>query len=100
MGQDPRAFFFVGRPDVNLAHGRADLVYDEWLYPVFESVGLAERRSVWLRRALVSSSVRYVVMPSQGTRIEGLDQTLPELGFFPSRVVGPFFLWEQSAFRR
>ena len=33
-------------------YGRADLVFDHWLYPVFESVHGAEPRSCWLRSAL------------------------------------------------
>ena len=35
-------FFFAGRPGYNRVYGRIDLVYDEWLYPVFESIHLAE----------------------------------------------------------
>ena len=66
QGGDPREIFFVSRPDANLALGRPDLVYDDWLYPVFETLGLAERRSAWLGRALESGSVRYVAQRSAG----------------------------------
>ena len=40
--------FFVDLPGANRLHGRIDLVYDPWLYPVFESIDLAEPRSIWL----------------------------------------------------
>ena len=46
--QIPTTIFFVDRPGFNRVHGRADLVYDPWLYPVFESIKLAEPRSAWL----------------------------------------------------
>ena len=38
----PNTVFFVDRPGFNRVHGRADLVFDPWLYPVFESIGQAE----------------------------------------------------------
>ena len=50
--------FFVDRPGDNRVHGRLDLVYDPWLYPVFESIGLAEPRSAWLARALETGPVQ------------------------------------------
>lgn len=95
VGRDPRGVFFVGRPGLNRVHGRAELVYDDWLYPVFESVKLAERRSGWLGRALGSGSVRYVVAGSESPRVEGLDRDLAGLGFVPSFRVGPFYAWER-----
>jgi len=86
-------FFFVDRPGDNRVHGRRDLVYDNWLYPVFESIGLAEPRSIWLRHALEAGPVRVVVMPSAGDRIEGIDQSLAELGYVQRGGFAPFHVW-------
>ncbi len=70
-------FFFVGRPGQNRLDGRLDLVYDDWLYPVFESLRLAEPRSAWLAHALGSGgSVRYVVTASDSPQIDGLGDSL------------------------
>ena len=54
----PSAFFFLERPGINRVNGRLELVYDDWLYPVFESLHLAEPRSGWL--GLRSDPARYV----------------------------------------
>ncbi len=44
--------YFAADPGRNRQYGRTDLVFDHWLYPVFESVHGAEPRSSWLRSAL------------------------------------------------
>jgi hypothetical protein len=85
--------FFVDRPGDNRVHGRLDLVYDNWLYPVFESMGLAEPRSIWLRQALEAGPVRVVLMTSADDRIEGLDQSLTELGYVHRGGFAPFHVW-------
>ena len=85
--------FFVDLPGLNRVHGREDLVYDPWLYPVFESIGLAEPRSVWLARALSSGPVHVVAAASSRPQIDGLKRTLPELGYRGGQKVGPFFIW-------
>jgi hypothetical protein len=95
MGRPRSDFFFVGRPGDNRACGRLDLVYDDWLYPVFESIHLAEPRSIWLRRALTAGPVRVVVTTSDSPRIDGIGLTLPELGYAARFRVGPFFIWER-----
>ena len=41
--QNPMPIFFADRPGLNRVHGRADLVYDPWLYPVFESTAWPSR---------------------------------------------------------
>ena len=87
--------FFVDRPGLNRVHGRRDLVYDPWLYPVFESIHLAEPRSVWLEPALASGPVRVVVATRPEPRIDGLTHTLPELGFTSSGRFGPWFVWQR-----
>ena len=89
-------FFFVDRPGENRLHGRLDLVYDDWLYPVFESVKLAEPRAVWLHNRLTDGSVRFVVNTSDNPQIPGISGTLPELGFVRRIQVGPFFAWERD----
>jgi hypothetical protein len=86
-------FFFVDRPGDNRLYGRLDLVYDNWLYPVFESIGLAEPRSVWLRHALESGPVQVVLMTSAGDRIDGIDQSLAELGYVHRGWLAPFHIW-------
>jgi hypothetical protein len=85
--------FFVDRPGDNRMNGRFDLVYDPWLYPVFESMGLAEPRSLWLERALTDGSVRVIAAASIEPRIEGLRRTLPELGYRTAGRVGPYRVW-------
>ncbi len=93
-------FFFVGRPGDNRVRGRLDLVYDDWLYPVFESMQLAEPRSIWLRRALTTGAVRFVVNTSQSPDIEGVGLALPQLGYSRRLSAGPFFVWERTRPRR
>jgi hypothetical protein len=93
-------FFFVGRPGQNRLNGRLDLVYDDWLYPVFESLRLAEPRSVWLVRALgPSGSIRYVVNTSESPEIEGLGVSLPQLGYSRRHQLLPFYTWERRSAR-
>ena len=64
--------FFVDLPGANRVQGRLDLVYDPWLYPVFESIGLAEPRSIWLEEALATGPVRVVATASSRPTIDGL----------------------------
>jgi hypothetical protein len=92
-GQPPSAFFFVDRPGLNRVHGRLDLVYDDWLYPVFESLKLAEPRSRWLRPILTVGPVRVIVLDSEVPRVDGIAETLPELGYLSAVRVGPFMVW-------
>jgi hypothetical protein len=88
--------FFADRPGENRVHGRLDLVYDPWLYPVFESIGQAEPRSVWLARALSAGPVRFVVTISPRTALDGLPQSLPDLGYRMPDRSGPFFVWTRA----
>jgi hypothetical protein len=98
--QRPSAeIFFVDLPGANRVHGRIDLVYDPWLYPVFESIGLAEPRSNWLDRALSAGPVRVVATTSRRSEIDGLKRTLPELGYSLSKRVGPYFVWARQTDR-
>lgn len=89
-----KRFFFAGRPGYNRVHGRLDLVYDDWLYPVFESIHQAEPRSSWLLHALRSESVGFVVTTSNSPAIDGLGETLPRLGYASDFKVGPFYVWK------
>jgi hypothetical protein len=95
LGGSPTAFFFAGRPGWNRVHGRLDLVYDDWLYPAFESIHLAEPRSNWLRAALTRGAVHAVVTTSDSPRIDGLGQTLKDLGYVARFQLGPYFVWER-----
>ncbi len=87
--------FFVGSPGRNRLYGNVDLVYDDWLYPVFESMRLAEPRSAWLERALTDGSIRVVVNNSDGSRIDGLRRSLPALGYMPRFEIDPLYTWER-----
>ena len=87
--------FFVDLPGVNRLRGRLDLVYDPWLYPVFESIGLAEPRSIWLAQALSTGPVRVVVSTVARPRIEGLGRPLTELGYEDPIRVGDYFIWHR-----
>ncbi len=91
--QPSSAFFFVDRPGLNRVHGRLDLVYDDWLYPVFESLRLAEPRARWLRPMLTDGPVRVVVLDSDAPRLDGIAETLPELGYLSAVRVGHFMVW-------
>ncbi|HEX3448024.1 MAG TPA: hypothetical protein VHS97_07200, partial [Isosphaeraceae bacterium] len=73
------------------------MVYDPWLYPVFESIGLAEPRSIWLEQAHSTGPVRVVVSTTSRPRIEGLERTLHELGYEDAIRVGDYFIWKKQA---
>ena len=94
LGNDRRDFFFVDNPGANRVHGRVDLVYDPWLYPVFEVSGGAERRSTWLGPILGSGSVRYVISRTDSPRIDGVSQTLPKLGYRATSRINELNVWE------
>jgi hypothetical protein len=93
VGRPPSAYFFPDRPGLNRVQGRLDLVYDDWLYPVFESLDLAEPRSRWLRRALTSGPVRVVASMSESPRVDGVSEPLPALGYDSAVRIGPFVVW-------
>jgi hypothetical protein len=94
--ESPRSqVYFVARPGLNRLYGQTDLVHDDWLYPVFESVRLAEPRSSWLESALGRGSVRVVVNMSDDSRIDGLDKPLPDLGYVRRFQVGSYYVWER-----
>ena len=88
-------YFFVDRPGQNRLSGRPDLVYDEWLYPVFESLHLVEPRYLWLERALTSPTVSVIVNTSASTKIDGLRTSLPRLGYVYDTHIGSFFVWKR-----
>src|SRR5262245_46903433 len=95
VGRPRSAFFFTDRPGFNRLGGRPDLVYDDWLYPVFERRGLAEPRSRWLGAALASGPVQVVVKTSPTSRIEGVEPNLMALGYLPDVRAGPFYVWRR-----
>jgi hypothetical protein len=91
-------FFFVSRPGDNRVYGQRALVYDDWLYPVFESIHFAEPQSVWLTRALTADSINYVVTTSDSNGIDGLGRSFHDLGYVRGIKVGKFFVWERTGF--
>ena len=92
--------FFVDMPGANRLHGRLDLVYDPWLYPVFESIGLAEPRSIWLAQALSTGPVHVVVSTSDRPSIDGLGSTLSVLGYEEPIRVADYFVWKRRVGER
>jgi hypothetical protein len=96
LARPTHQFFFVDRPGENRLCGHVDLVYDEWLYPAFESIHQAEPRSVWLERALTSDAVSVVVHTSDSPNVDGLDESLPRLGFVSAFQLRPFYVWRRS----
>ncbi len=99
--KEPRSdIYFVGEPGKNRQFGRTDLVFDHWLYPVFESVHGAEPRSSWLRTALTDGSVRFVITTSKDPRIDGLDESLTSLGYAARIEIASLYIWEQVRARR
>ncbi len=100
MGGRPAEYFFVDRPGANRRNGRFDLVYDDWLYPVFETIRLAEPRSGWLAAKLIDGSVNYVVNTSDSDGIDRVTPSLPALGFVRRIHVGDSYTWERPAYAR
>jgi hypothetical protein len=93
-GLPPAAVFFADRPGLNRMSGRLEWVYDDWLYPAFESLKLAEPRARWLRSLLEArDAVRAVVLESDSDRIDGIPESLPSLGFQFAGRVGSFRVW-------
>ena len=97
FGRPATEYFFVGRPGSNRMSGRLNLVYDDWLYSVFESIRQAEPRSIWLRRAVMSDATQFIVNTSDRPNFDGLAETLPRLGFVRGIALGPYFVWRRSA---
>ena len=79
-------------------NGRLDWVYDDWLYPAFESLKLAEPRARWLRSLLGDQgTVHAVVLEADGPRVAGIPEPLPALGFAPAGRFGPFRVWTRGS---
>jgi hypothetical protein len=93
LGRPRSSYFFTDRPGLNRLNGRLELVYDDWLYPVFESLGLAESRSGWLSRALVEGRVLVVIATTERPLIEGTTIDLSRLGYRREVHSPPFFVW-------
>jgi hypothetical protein len=94
--QQPRSvLYFAGAPGRNRVYGRRELVFDDWLYPVFESVHAAEPRSSWLRRVLSDGSVRFVITNSDDPRIDGVDEPLTSLGYVGRLEADSLYVWER-----
>jgi hypothetical protein len=86
--------FFADRPGLNRMSVRLEWVYDDWLYPSFESLKLARPRAQWLRPLLGrSGGVGAVVLESDSQWVDGIRESLPELGFVSVGRFGPFRVW-------
>ncbi len=87
--------YFAGSPARTRAYGRTELVFDDWLYPVFEAVHLAEPRSSWLGRALTDGPVRFVITTSKEPLIDGVREPLEALGYLPRFQITSLYVWER-----
>ncbi len=94
-GSVPRSsMFFADQPGLNRLNGRLELVYDDWLYPVFEVAGLAEPRARWLPRAIATDPVRAVINPTPNPVIPGTSIDLRRFRYRPGVSVAPYFyMW-------
>ena len=95
-GRPHDEFFFADRPGDNRVFGRRDLVFDDWLYPVFERSGLAEPRASWLKSRLESGPVTVVVYRSELPTDIGIQAPIQQLGYTPGLQVGPLYCWKRS----
>jgi hypothetical protein len=93
----PEAVYFVGAPQHNRRFGRAALAHDEWLYSAFETLHAAEPREIWLRQALCEGPVRCVVVGGESSRVRGLAEPLPALGYQPAARYGRYVVWLRPA---
>ncbi len=96
IGRPSSELYFDGWPGRNRVYGNVEMVYDDWLYPVFESMHLAEPRSSWLVSALTRGSIRVVITSSDGLLIDGLDKPLPAIGYTPRFRYPPFIICERA----
>ncbi len=94
LGGSPPEYFFSERPALNRMVGHNELVYDDWLYPVFESIGLAESRSEWLGRALFVNGVRFVVTTADSPRMPPIKSIPHARSYRAAGRFGPFGAFE------
>lgn len=96
-GLSPAACVFADRPGLNRMSGRLEIVYDDWLYPAFESIRRAEPRTRWLRPMLASGSpVRAVVLESDSPHAFGLPEPLTAYDFRMAGRFGSFRVWSRG----
>jgi hypothetical protein len=91
------AVYFAGDPGANRVHGRRELVIDDWLYPVFESIGQAEPRALWLRRTLAEGPIRAIVTTNRDPHVAGVAEPLTSLGYRPDFFDGRrLYVWRRG----
>jgi hypothetical protein len=94
----PHAIFFADHPGLNRMSGRLEWVYDDWLYPAFESLKLAEPRARWLRPVIgPRGAARAVVLDSDRLQVDGIPESLPTLGFVRAGRFGSFRVWTSES---
>ncbi len=96
VGNRPSSIYFVDRPGDNRVFGNRELVFDPWLYPVFEELGWAEPRAAWLGEALERGPVEMVATAGDQPAIPGLVRDLPGMGYRPTERVGFFRVWRRE----
>jgi hypothetical protein len=94
-GRPRDEFFFADRPGDNRVFGRQDLVFDDWLYPVFERSGLAEPRAAWLKARLGSGPLTVIAHRSELPTNLGIAAPIEQLGYTPGLHVGPLYSWKR-----
>jgi hypothetical protein len=98
-GPGPSQYFFAERPAYNRMAGNDELVYDDWLYPVFESKGLAKNRSEWLGGALWGGRARFVVTTFDPSRFYGSRMIKAPFLYREVGQFGPFWVYEITGIR-
>jgi hypothetical protein len=96
IGAPAGSVYFAGDPGANRLYGRRELVIDDWLYPVFEAVGQAEPRALWLARALAGGPVRAIVTTREDPHVPGVAEPLTSLGYRPDFFDGRrLYVWRR-----
>jgi hypothetical protein len=96
--RDEERYFGGPLQHFNRRFGNPRLLHDEWLYGAFEQVGAAEPRSRWLRESLVRGPIRQVVLPREVSRVAGVTEPLPDLGYEPVADFGAIRIWQIRPF--
>jgi hypothetical protein len=91
----PGEVFFAARPGDNRVQGRPELVFDDWLYPVFERSGQAEPLASWLVPVVAAGPVRVIILRSESTTLPGTTIGFRRLGYVPDSQAGPFYSWRR-----
>lgn len=93
----PEKRYFVGLPQGNRLYGRMSIAHDEWLYSSYEALKMAEPRTDWLKRELITS-VWLVIIPTddrtgRADYVYGLPWPIDRLGYRIHQQYGRYAVW-------